>query len=138
MRIIFSAILFLLSAMTLAGELFNSATLKATDTAPVVLRGVVNGLVFPVPDAAELGSTQSGWALSTVNDVECEGSFEEEKKTRATINLFQLAMSEEVSQEIEKAEGKPVELTGTVFAAHTRHHRTTFLLQVESVRLLSR
>jgi hypothetical protein len=39
---------------------------------------------------------------------------------------------------IEKLAGKPVEIVATPIPAHTRHHRTSFLLNVKSIKSLAK
>jgi hypothetical protein len=111
------------------------ATLKAGEESSV--RGVINAVVFPISDDFEMEASQSGFALITplpfaVKGTDDDGNVLDE----ANLTLFQLAGDETVIARCEALAGKPVEITAVLMHAHTRYHRTPFLLLINSVRAL--
>ena len=135
----FLPLLLILLASAFSAEIFTTTPAKASDKENATLRGVINEFSFPVPDEVELGTTQSAWVLATPNEVECQGKIgDEDEPVKATLDLFHLVVSEQLQGKIAKFRGKPVEITGRIIPAHTRHHRTAFLLNVESVKELGK
>lgn len=136
-RFILSLLFFAATALSLhAGPFPESvATLTAGEEASV--RGVINAVVFPISDDYEMEATQSGLALIAPVPFEVKGADDEGNVLdESNLTLFQLAGDEEVIARCEALTGKPVEITAVLMPAHTRYHRTPFLLLVNSVRAL--
>ncbi len=112
----------------------SSATLVAGEEKSV--RGVINPLIFPIPDDFEMEATQSGYVLITPIPLEVKGMDDDGNPIKEKMMLFHLAGEESVTAQFKALAGKPVEITADLMSAHTRYHRTPFLLLVKSVRAL--
>ena len=134
--IAFSLLLSAISSPLFAGPFPEStAPLLAGEEAKV--RGVINAIIFPISDDFEMEPTQSGVVLITPLPLEAAGLDNEGNEIHETnLTLFQLAGEEAVLAQCEALAGKPVEITADLMPAHTRYHRTPFLLLVKSVRAL--
>lgn len=136
-RFILPLLIFVAAAIPLQAGPFPGApaTLNAGEEASV--RGVINAVVFPISDDFEMEASQSGWALITPAPFEVKGADDEGNVLdEPNLTLFQFAGDEEVIARCEALAGKPVEITAVLMPAHTRYHRTPFLLLVNSVRAL--
>jgi len=133
------SILVLLSAITspLHAGPFPESTAPLVAGEEAKVRGVVNAIVFPLSDDFEMESTQSGIVLITPLPLEAAGLDDEGNEIHEpNLTLFQLAGEEAVLAKCEALAGRPVEITADLMPAHTRYHRTPFLLLVKSVRAL--
>lgn len=101
------------------------------------VRGIVNAVVFPVPDVFEMGASESGIVLITPLPLEAHGEdLDGNEIHESGLTVFQLAGDESVLAQCQKLAGKPVEITADLMTAHSRHHHTPFLLIVKKVRAL--
>lgn len=138
------AIIFSQSASTLpclAEDAFPAAEIKLVDSKEVTLRGVINVITVPVPDGAGLGKpTQSGYFLITPYALVAEGESPGPERKMIRLEgqmLFHLVVQQEIEAKLDKLKGQPVDVVATPFPAHTRYHRTPFLLNVKSIRALA-
>jgi len=146
MRIPLSASLFLFALIAspyshLAANPFPQVDTKIVSNKEVTLRGVINLINVPVPDAVEAGPVQSGYFLITPYPLDVEGKdeFQEGKMVNAKEQImFHLVIQSDLYKTIEKLVGKPVEIVALPFPAHTRHHRTPFLLDVKSIKAVAK
>jgi len=101
------------------------------------VRGVINLVVFPVPDDFEMEPVQSAYALITPIPLEASGTDSTGEEIHETgLTLFHLAGDDEITAQFDALAGRPVEMTVDLMPAHTRHHRTPFLLLARSIRAL--
>ncbi len=132
-------ILILAGLAPLRAELFPGEPVVLTAGDAILVRGVINTLVAPVPDPFELPQpVQSGHFLFSsqpitirVEDGE-EGPYSVLDQT-----IFHLSVPASLEGRIEGLLEKPVEVRAEVSPAHTRYHRTPVILIVESIRLLA-
>jgi hypothetical protein len=139
-----SPFLFVLVALPcyrLAADPFPKVDKKLVANKEVTLRGVINLVTVPVPDAVEAKPTQSGYFIITPYPLDAEGEdeFREEKMNYSKEQIMlHLVIPNDLQKTIEKLMGKPVKIDAAPFPAHTSHHKTPFLLHVKSLKALAK
>jgi hypothetical protein len=120
-------------------EVFPAKPASISDKGPVVLRGIINAVSLPVGDEAELPPVQSAYVLFVPAELTCEIEEVEGKREKVTgVTMLHVVPSEELSKKLEQFTGKPVEVSGKIFGAHTRYHRTPVLIDVEKITLVGK
>lgn len=125
----------------LAADPFPQVDTKLVANKEVTIRGVINLIAVPVPDAFETVPIQSGYFLITPNPLDAEGEDELQEGKMISAKgqvMFHLVIPDELAETIGKLAKNPVEIVALPFPAHTRHHRTPFLLQVKSIKALAK
>jgi len=146
MKILLSVALILLVLLAspyshLAADPFPPVNTKLVANKEITLRGVINQITVPVPDDLDLASTQKGYFLITPFPFDAEGEdpFQDGKRVFAKEQImFHLVFQNDLAETIQKLAEKPVEIVAIPLPAHTRHHRTSFLLDVKSIKALTK
>ena len=141
-RIMKHLTLFVLFFTTLlsAGPFPESAVaVRIVGGTEVTIRGVINLITVPISDDYEMEPTGIGYYLITPYPHEAEGrDINDEDILEKNLTMFQLTGDDEVNAKLKESEGVPVEIIADPFPAHTRHHRTPFVLFVKSIRALDK
>src|SRR5262245_27324596 len=123
---------------SLPAQTFPSANKTINENKNYTIRGVINIVYLPVPDAFELPEpVQSGYFLFTPQRFTVNGTDVEGKRVQfKDQQMFHLALSEDQVAKFTPALGKPVEVEAQPFIGHTRHHRTPVLFNILSLKIL--
>jgi hypothetical protein len=113
------------------------------EPAEVVLRGTLERATFPGPpnyrSVLDGDAAEEAWFLH-LDQARCVEASPSDESNTAQPRVFQIqlvASGPGGGARYEQVMGQPVEATGTLFGAHTGHHRSAVLLTVSGLRGLS-
>jgi len=119
-------------------QMFSDEKKTINENQSYTVRGVINIVYLPVPDALELKEPiQSGYFLFTPQRFTVNGKDAEGKPVQFNgQQMFPLTPDDDQVAKIKAALGKPVEVEVRPFIRHTRHHLTDVLFDILSLKIL--
>ena len=121
-------------------QMFSDEEKTIKENQNYTVRGVINIVYLPVPDAFELKEPiQSGYFLFTPQSFTVNGQDTDGKPVQFEgQQMFQLTLDDNQVAKIEAALRKPVEVEVRSFIRHTRYHRTDVLFNILSLKILKK
>ena len=119
-------------------ETFSDQKKTINENQNCTVRGVINIVYLPVPDALELKEPiQSGYFLFTPQRLTVNGKDLDGKPVRfKDQQMFHLTPTDDQVEKIKAALGKPVEVEVRPFIRNTRYQLTDVLFEILSFKIL--